>query len=433
MRPSDAFGRRGGATTIRSRFPKEASPAQPASRPADPLVKNLPWLYLGRGIRSLATAFLTVIFPLYLARSGYSATEVGLVVSVSGVMTMLLVAAVGLLADRYGRRNMILVLSLLSLLGSVTLAALPALFWPIALASGLGGVGRGGGAGSGGSWGPVFPAEQPLIAASSAGNRTRAFGRLSFIGVMAGAFGSLVASFPAAFASRGGSLIEGYHLLFWASAVLSIGMVGSAFPIQEPSHVPTEQDSPPPIPVRTLVGRLGLTNALNGFGFGFLGPLLTYWFYRRYGVGPAEIGIMYAVVNVATALPYLLSHRLAERLGSVRTVVVTRATGLVMLAAMPFMPTFAAAGLFYTLRMVMNSLGMPARQSFTMGAAEDRYRSRVAAFSSLPSQITAMLSPAIGGVLMETALSLPLFAAALFMGLNVVTYHLAFHKVAERE
>lgn len=376
---------------------------------------------------------MTVIFPLYLARSGYSATQVGLVISVSGIMTMLLVALVGLLADRYGRRNMIGLLALLSLVGSVVMAGLPALFWPVALASGLGGVGRGGGAGSGGSWGPVFPAEQPLIASSSGGNLTRAFGRLSFIGVMAGAAGSLIAAIPAAMAARGGSLLEGYHLLFWLSAFLSIGMVLSVLPVREPPHLEVHEDAPPPIPVRTLVSRLGLTNALNGFGFGFLGPLLTYWFYRRYGVGPAEIGIMYAIVNVATALPYLVSHRLSARLGAVRTVVVTRAVGLAMLAAMPFMPAFFLAGLFYTLRMMMNSLGMPARQSFTMGAAEDRYRSRVAAFGSLPMQATSMISPAIGGALMETELSLPLFAATLFMALNVVAYHLAFRNVADRE
>lgn len=388
---------------------------------------------MGRALRSLATAFLTVIFPLYLARSGYSATQVGLVVSVSGIMSMVLVTLVGLLADRYGRRNLIGLLAVLSLVGGVVMAGLPALFWPVALASGLGGVGRGGGAGSGGSWGPVFPAEQPLVASSSFGNRTRAFGRLSFIGVIAGAAGSLVAAVPALLEVHGVPLLEGYHLLFWLSAILSVGMVLSVIPIWEPPHTAADLGSPPVIPVRTLVGRLGLTNALNGFGFGFLGPLLTYWFYRRYGVGPAEIGIMYAVVNVATAFPYLVSHRLSERLGAVRTVVVTRAVGLAMLAAMPFMPSFALAGFFYTLRMMMNSLGMPARQSFTMGAAEDRYRSRVAAFGSLPSQITSMISPAVGGVLMETELSLPLFAAALFMGLNVVAYHLAFRHVPEQE
>lgn len=394
--------------------------------------RNLQWIYIGRALRSFITAFLTVIFPLYLAHVGYSASRIGLILALSGAITVVLVAAVGLFADFYGRRRAIIGLALLAAVGGLVMGLSHAFFWAV-LASGLGGVGRGGGAGSGGSWGPVFPAEQPLVTDSvSPERRTWAFGRISFIGVLAGAAGSLVAGVPDVLHHAGWSFVAGYRLLFLVSAVLSLGMVAVSLPIKErPPQADDTEDTPPPIPLKTLMGRLGMTNALNGLGFGFLGPLLTYWFYRRFGVGSAEIGALYTLINLAAAFPYLWSSVLAKRLGAVKTVTVTRGVGLLMMLLMVFMPNFALAGFFYLLRMVFNSLGMPARQSFVMGVSESRYRSRVSAFSSLPSQITSMITPAVGGALMESVLDTPIYGAVFFMTLNLVTYWWSFRNVPE--
>lgn len=388
---------------------------------------NLPWLYSGRALRSISTAFLTVIFPLYLVQSGYSSTQIGLVLSVAALFNIVLVALVGLVADRYGRRNTLIGLALLSAFAALALYLFQDTFALLVITSGLGGVGRGGGAGSGGNWGPVLPAEQPLVAASAGSERTRAFGRLSFIGVMASAVGSLVAALPTLLVHHGMPLAAGYRLLFLISAILMFGAAFLSLPIRDQRLLaPTEDNSQPILPFGRLLGRLGLTNALNGFGFGFLGPLLTYWFYRRYGVSAADLAVLYTIVNLVTAVPYLASAALTRRLGQVRTVVVTRVAGVAALLLMPFMPSLAWAGAMFALRMALNSLGMPARQSFTMGAAEERYRSRVAAFSSLPSQITSMISPAVGGAVMEEFVNFPLFGAAAFMLANAVTYYWAF-------
>jgi len=396
-------------------------------------VRNLPWLYAGRAARSLATAFLTVIFPLYLAREGMGAAEVGLILSLSGVIGMGLVVAVGLGADLFGRRRALLALAAFTAIGGFLLAWLPLGPLMAIVASGLGGVGRGGGAGSGGAWGPVFPAEQPLLAAAAPDHdRTHVFGVISFVGVLAGAAGSLVAGVPQLLVGHGMTLVLGYRLLFALGGALGVVMIALTLPIRETRNEPTQaaQAAPAPLSVQQLIGRLSITNGLNGFGFGFLGPLLTYWLFRRFGAGSAEIGVLYAVVNLAAAFPYLTSAALVRRLGAVRTVVWTRLVSVAALVVMPFLPSFLWVGVAYTLRMVLNSLGMPARQSFTMAVSDERYRSRVAAFGSLPSQVTSLVSPAIAGVVMESWLAFPLFGAAVFMAAGAIAYHYAFHKVA---
>lgn len=327
---------------------------------------------------------------------------------------------------------MLIALALLSTTASLAIALSGPSMAVLVLASGIGGIGRGGGAGSGGNWGPMMPAEQPLVVAAARQNSTKAFGVLSFVGVLASAAGSLVAGAPSLLLARGLPLGDGYRLLFGLGAALMCAAALVALPLREaPAARAEEPLAPAAFSLGQLLGRLGLTNALSGFGFGFLGPLLTYWFYRRYGVDAAGLAVLYAIVNLVSALPYLAAATLSRRIGQVRIVVLTRLAAVAALLAMPFMPSLGWAGAAYALRMAVNSLGMPARQSFTMGAVAERQRSRVAAFGALPSQITSMVSPAIGGALMEEILNVPLFGAAVFMFLSAVTYHLAFHK-AER-
>jgi MFS family permease len=418
---------------------------------------NLRLLYAARALRSFGVAFLTVVFPLYLDARGYSSSVVGGILSGATVISALLVLVVGLGTDRLGPRRMLLFLAGAGVVGGLVMAGTTSL--PLILmASGLGGVGRGGGAGSGGAWGPVFPAEQPLLAESVGHQRrTAAFGFIGFVGVMAGALGSLVAWVPDWLQHSGWTVISSYRLVFVLGAAMSLGVVAVSVPLRDGrsgrgrvAGLPVRQKAAAPDPahgtatpepgngsatLRTgqLVWRLGLTNSLNGFGFGFLGPLLTYWFHVRFGVSAGELGILYTVINLATALPYLGAARLARRLGAVMAVTVTRAVSIGLLVLMIWAPDFVWAGVLYGFRMALNSLGLPARQSYVMGVAEEGRRGMVAALGSLPSQITSSLSPAIGGALMSVIEDAPLIGAAVFMGANVIVYWLAFHNVLPPE
>ena len=394
---------------------------------------NVRWLFAGRALRSFATAFLTVAFPLYLAALGYHSRTIGILVTLGAVATACLVLFVGIGGDRWGRRTMLLMLGGLAAVGGFLMAGSSSVV-AIAVASGLCGVGRGGGAGSGGSWGPVMPAEQPILAASvPPTRRTAAFGQIGFVGVMAAVLGSLVAILPAALHHAGWSWVAAYHVLFLIGGVLGVGMLLTSLPLREPQLPASDQAPASSLSTRQIIGRLGLTNALNGMGFGFLGPLLTYWFHVRYGVGPDALSILYTLVNLITALPYLGAARLVERLGAVRAVTLTRFFAVVLLAVIPLMPVFWLAGAIYALRMAVNSLSLAARQSYVMGIADERRRGAVAALSMLPSQVTAAVRPALAGVLMESFLDTPLYGAAIFMGANLVAYYYAFRDVTPPE
>lgn len=406
------------------------------------LERNLPWLYAGRSLRSLATSFLGVIAPLYLAKIGYSGSAVGVVFTLGSVIVAILVIAVGVAGDRIGRRPVLVSLGLLGTVGAAALALSPSLA-VVTIGCGLSGVGRGGGVGSGGAWGPFFPAEQPLLAASVPDRRrTAVFTTIGLIGVLSGAVGSAVAFVPDWLHAVGLPWATAYRLLFALAAAISLAVACLSFPLRDPvpnsgapgrsgaSPAPAADDHGSDRPVglsaRQLLTRLGLTNALNGFGVGFLGPILVYWFYRRYEAGPAEVGALYVAANALSALPYLGTVRLVARLGAVRAVVVSRALSAAILLSMAWAPTFALAAAAFILRSGVNSISIPARQSYVMAVAPHGRRGAIAAFGALPAQATASLSPAVAGALMNVLLDVPLYGSALFMGANAIAYWLSF-------
>jgi MFS family permease len=405
------------------------------------LNRDLALLFAGRGLRSLTQGYLSVIVPLYLALLGYSAVQLGVVFTASSVASAMLAAAVGFFSDRYGRKTFLVILALLTALGGVVFAASGA-FVVLLVASAVSTIGRGGGAGSGGAWGPYYPAEQALLAEHvDDRHRTAVFGATSFVGVLAGAVGSFLAILPSVLrANFGVNTLSGDRVLFGLTAVLGVAMAIVVLPVRE-----TRQSSGPekrrtarrePLSPQTvrMILKFMATNATNGLAIGFLGPIIVYWFYRRYGVGAAELGGLFALVNLATAPSYLFAARIARRLGAVNAVVVTRATSVVLLVFIPLMPVYPLAAALLLVRMVTNTLSNPIRQSYLMAVVRREERATAAGLSNLPTQICSSMGPTLAGYMMQSLfLDLPLELAAIFQGLNAVLYYVFFRDIKPPE
>ena len=143
------------------------------------LSHDLLLLFGARAFRSLAQGFLGIILPLYLAALGYHATAMGLLFAVSSITGALMAAAVGFLADRFGRKPFLVIIALLMAGGSLVFA-ISQNFAVMVAAAALGTIGYAGAPGLGGGWGPYYPAAQSLVAEQGeAHQRTTIFGALS--------------------------------------------------------------------------------------------------------------------------------------------------------------------------------------------------------------------------------------------------------------
>ncbi|MGH9066155.1 MAG: MFS transporter, partial [Acidimicrobiales bacterium] len=178
-----------------------------------------------------------------------------------------------------------------------------------------------------------------------------------------------------------------------------------------------------------LLWRLWATNALNGTAVGMFGPFVSYWFYRRYGVGAATIGELYAVISAATTVANLSAAGLGRKWGLIRTATGFRLAQAALLVPMVFAPTFALAGATYLVRMLAQRVSMPLRQSYVMAMADPAERARVAALSRLTSQGTSAGSPALAGELFDhVALAAPFLVGAALQMASAIAYFAFFHQ-----
>src|SRR3989304_869071 len=108
-------------------------------------------------VRSFATGMGAVLLGIYLAQRGISLPEIGLVLSagLGGGLAAMMLASVR--ADRWGRKRILLALSLLGAAGGVLLALADA--FPVALAAAVLGMVNG----AGRDRGAAFVIEQAIL------------------------------------------------------------------------------------------------------------------------------------------------------------------------------------------------------------------------------------------------------------------------------
>ena len=381
---------------------------------------------------SASRATAAIVTALYLDALGFSAVEIGALFVGVTAASALMSTVIGLVADRMGRKPFLVGVPLLAAGAGVVFAELrvtAVLF----VAAAVGSFGRGSGAGAG-NVGPYQPAESALVADGVSGDRrVAAFGRIAFassLGALAGGLLAGVVHTVARMTPAGAT--SAYRPAFLVIAALSVVAGLLALLLRDPGRQ-AERDRQRRHRIRwprrswPALWRFWVTNGTNGAGIGLFGPFVSYWLYRRYGAAPGTIGVLFALVNLGSLVSALGAARVGRRLGTVRAIVVVRAVGGALLLPMVLAPTFWLAGAVYFVRMLVQRVGLPLRQSFTQDMADPDERASVAALSNLPAQATMAGSQAVAGYLFdEVSLAAPFELAAVLQVINAVLYGLLF-------
>src|SRR5262249_39543588 len=110
---------------------------------------------------------------------------------------------------------------------------------------------------------------------------------------------------------------------------------------------------------RRIVTLAGLSSA-DSFGTGLVVESLTsYWFFTRFGLGPAELGLVFFASSVLTAVSLWVAARLARRIGLLNTMVFTHIPSSLFLVAMVFAPTAELAIACWLIRAFFGQMDVP--------------------------------------------------------------------------
>lgn len=405
------------------------------------IIRDVELLLLARVSMAGCRALTSVIVPIYLAKIGFSGFMLGALFAATAVISAILTSGIGILSDRVGRKVFIVGVPLITAGAALVFLftrSIPVIF----VFSMIGTFGRGSGA-TGGSIGPYVPAEQAYITRrTESSHRNAVFSRLAFASSVGAIFGNIFGIIPAVSSSAGLGGLNAYLPAFVVISLLA-GVAGMlAIPIANPSSerraVTKERRGSNPFNLSreswSMVIKLWIANVPNGVAIGFIGPFLTYWFYKRYDVGPGTIGVLYTVINIATLGAILCAAPVARRIGLVRTVVIGRTLQGLLLIPMVLSPTFTIAGVFYLVRMCFQRLSLPLRQSFIMAMVRDDERGTVGGVANLPNQGVSAISPTIAGYIFDSvSLSLPFIIGGLFQVANSVLFWIFFRSLRPPE
>jgi MFS family permease len=408
---------------------------------------------LGKGFQLTIVALTT---PLYVLSLGYTSEVIGLVTAVPAVGALLAGVPIGWLADRVGRKPVLVISGLLNPLAIAGIAF--ATNVPLLVAASLVN-----GILAGGYWVTNLPV---LTESTRDDQRVGVLAMNSFLLLGVGALGSLVGGFVPEVVGRAlGVRALSPVPLRWGILVAASLVFLTALPLllmTELPRRPRAAGAPPPLvpppgdalpsgaeaasvapsasaaagEIKDPVGRAAITalflkllipDVLNTTGQGAVVVLLPVYLTRRFHVSPGTLGVLLTVAGLIGGGVSLLSPRVVRRFGNLRTAVAAQALSLPIIGVIGFAPLYPLAASAEFARNVLRGFFEPVYASFTMGSVSSRLRGTLSGFYSTTWSIGFTLGPLIAGFLQaRVGLSAPFVVGMVCVGSAATLLRLFF-------
>jgi MFS family permease len=378
-------------------------------------------LFATRSVRTFAYGLLAVILALFLAARGFSNAEIGLVFTLTFAGDAVLSLAAGAIADRLGRRRVLVASCALVVLAGVVFAFTRNTI-VLTIAAILGTISP-----SGAEVGPFLAIEQAAITQEVAPlERTRVFGFYQLTGALSNALGALAGGWLArGITARGHSELEGFRAVLLAYAALGVVMAVLFARLSASVEPPRRSVARAGLHrSRRAVTTLAALFAVDSFGSGLaVQTLIAYWLHRRFGADVGVLGSIFFATNVVAGFSSLLSAPLAKRFGLVGTMVWTHIPGNMLLIAFPFMPSLELSVVVLLGRFLVAQMDVPARTSYLMAIVDDDERSAASTLANQAKLLGSSLGPLAAGLM---GLSAAPFVVA---GVLKIAYDLSLYRL----
>lgn len=401
---------------------------------------------LGKGFQ-LSIAALSI--NLYAHSLGYSLSFIGLLTAMPALGSFLSAVPVGLLADRIGRKPLLILSGFLNPLAiaAIGLSTSAPFLLGASIANGVL---------STAYWVTNIPI---LTESTPPERRVWVLSLNNFLLLGIGAVGSLL----------GGAVPELVSGLLNVSATSSVplrwGVIAAAIAVflpalpliflketaKETARGPAQSRSvaaplreTPPVTIphaeapaeEETGGRWGLTilflkllvpDALYSMGLGAALGLLQLFFFLRFAVQPGGLGVLYTTAGVLGGIASLTAPRIARRAGKLRTATLMQWLAVPLVLAIGFAPVFvlaAGADIAYN---ILAGVFAPVYAVFTMERVTARHRATLSGFYSVTWSIGFTSGPALAGWLQQRAgLSAGFVVSAVCIGAAATLLRLFF-------
>lgn len=352
-----------------------------------------------RPLQTFSSSYVSIFFAVYMSLVGVPLWMIGVILTAGQLFSTLFNTVAGFMADRIGRKKMLVFFGLLVAFSGFIFAtvSVPLILIPVAIVSTMG---------SRGGFGAANMLERVILAQScSEEMRTKMYAVRSTLNSIARSVGLLSAGSVVVFQTWFSiSQLASYRLMFGAYAILNLAVAVLYGMLSRDAEVSEVNVKPPPLSAKTKrnVFRLSLLFSIDSLGSGFIpSSLVSYWFFDRFGLGMDTIALIFSGSSLLAAVSFMLAARIAERIGLINTMVYSHLPSNLMTMSIPFMPNLATSSAVYMGRSLLSQMDVPTRQSYVMAIVEPEERSRVAGLINLPRSLTSAIGPTISGFVMQ--------------------------------
>jgi MFS family permease len=371
-----------------------------------------------------------VIFNLYILNLGYREDALGLMLSIISISTGLFALPAAMICDRIGRKASLLVSSFLLLVSMSFLYTMASMDILLAMSM-LYGIAM--------SFNVVAGA--PLMAENSTKeDRMYLFSMNSIVLMLAGIIGNFSGGMmPGVFSKYLGiGLMEilPYRLTLALSFIAVIFTLIPIFFIKENRASLLSRNDRFSIVGSVIrsktVRKLILINSLIGIGAGMIVPFFNVYFHNVLMASTGQIGAIFSIAQVTMIVALIILPIITERLGKVRTIVMTELLSIPFLILIAITTNVYVAGFAYIMRMTFMNMANPAITNFNMEIVEDRERATVNSLTSMGWNIFLSLSTFISGIMMANSnYLLPYMITCIVYVIAAVLYYVFFLKVEQ--
>ena len=181
-----------------------------------------------------------------------------------------------------------------------------------------------------------------------------------------------------------------------------------------------------------FIGKYTIVTATVGLGAGMIVVFFNIFFKGAFGLDESTIGLIFGVNTVVLAIGNFVAPALSDRLGKVRTVVVTEMLSVPFLLMLSWAPTLWWAVLAYVSRTALMNMAGPVSSAFFMERLDQEERATAIGVVRTGDSIARGVAANIGGLILASGLyRLPYVLVSGLYVLAIVMFYAFFHEEDE--
>lgn len=355
----------------------------------------------GGALNGIGNGIFNVVGQLYFTSLGFTSSSLANVFMMNAVGAAILTIPMGILADHYGKKKIMLVslasvvLSLTIILATKSVLALMIGFFVIGASNAAGVI-----------MNPIY------TSFFEKDDLDKAFGLWGSLNIVTMSLGSLLGFIPPFLVKNYGLSIQTAYWIFLAlGSLFFVAQYVFYLPsIREMSETPKEEGFSFTLSSKGFVLKFSIIAVMSAVSFGVFFSLFPYYVNKKFGIQSDALGSLFFLSNFVAAGAQAVSPRISKKLGVLNTMVLSIGLATPFYLLVPLVSSFSWLSALYIARVGLRTLAEPLFSSTFMKHLQEDEKSTANSIRMMSMQGGSVLGPWLGGQLMErTSLDVPAY------------------------